>query len=307
MLIGEGECGDVYCADEQRQNGGKVAIKVVRGSTPAGQARLAHLGPELALWGKGGSNRIIGLVGVYLSPRTPDPEGVIWLVQELLDRSVADVISAVDGLDLLTEEHMARIILDTTSALAHLHQVRIVHCDCRSDNLLIGADGVTKLTDFTHATHIPPGEKRTSIVGTPFWMAPEVITATPYAFEADIWSLSAVLWELVEKAPPYVDLLPRDAVTAIVRSGMPPLSADGCSEPLRAFLADCSAMDPSRRPTAMDLLSHPFLSSLARYGDMARLLDHVHAVERDQISGDIGDEDGAGGNYYYSDSDDQPH
>lgn len=295
----------MYCAEERlpspsapasassystQLGGEQVAIKVVRRGTAAGEARLAHLATELALWKKGNSDRVVALRGVYLPPAglALDPDAAIWLVQELMDRSVADVLASLDR--ALSEGEVARIVADASDALAFLHQQGIVHCDFRSDNLLLAANGVTKLTDFTHAAHLPPGEWRTSVVGTPFWMAPEVISSRPYRFKADIWSLGAVLWELVEGTPPYIDLPPREAVGKIALLGLPPLSAPHrFSSGLRSLLASCTDLKPDARPTAPDVQRDPFLAHAAPYEDMADLLDLVHEVEQ-QVESDDDDE-----------------
>lgn len=285
-IIGEGECGNVYCADTIARTvrspvKGQVAIKMVRRDTTSGQARLAHLAQELELWRQVSSEFVVRLYGAFVEP-TAEVQS-IWIVQGLMDRSVADVLAAVsDGPLDWNESHMARIVSDTATGLAHLHSSGIIHRDCRSDNLLMGADGTTKLSDFTHAASARTGPRH-SVVGSPFWMAPEVILAKEYGTEIDLWSLGAVLWELVQGEPAYFDLNPREAVAQIARVGLPPLShPEQWSSDLQRLLTHLTQLDPHARPTAHSVLSHPFCTRSADYGTLIRLLGQVHAVERGQ-------------------------
>lgn len=254
---------------------------MVRRDTNPGQARLALLAQELELWHQVSSGFVVRLCGAFFEPSTD--VGSIWIVHELMDRSVADILVAVsDGPLQWDESHMARIVSDTATGLAHLHAVGIVHRDCRSDNLLMGADGTTKLSDFTHAASLRSGPRH-SVVGTPFWMAPEVILAKEYQTEIDLWSLGAVLWELVQGEPAYIDLVPREAVAQIARVGLPSLSyPEQWSLELKGLLTHLTQLNPQARPTATSVLSHPFCARAAEYGSLVRLLDQVHAVERGQ-------------------------
>lgn len=154
------------------------------------------------------------------SPVPSIPCGV-WLAHELADRSLADVIALTGSVEI-SEGHMALVCSDVLSALEFLHSRNIVHRDVRSDVLMLCSDGTAKLSDFTHAAQLaPPGEggkrhsqgvpiteKRTSVVGTAYWMSPEVVKAEPYDVRADIWSLGVVLFEMLEGDPPRVDFPP---------------------------------------------------------------------------------------------------
>ncbi|KDN35896.1 kinase-like protein [Tilletiaria anomala UBC 951] len=159
----------------------------------------------------------------------------------------------------MTERHISRIISDVLSGLEFLHSKKIMHRDCRSDNVMIGSDGVSKLSDFTHACQLEG--KRRSVVGTPFWMAPEVIKAAAYDYKADIWSLGVVLYEMVEGDPPRIDLPPLRAITLTATVGLPPIShPERFSHELKEFLAWSTEMDPDNRPFAEILMNVSFLS-----------------------------------------------
>ncbi|PWN33286.1 kinase-like protein, partial [Meira miltonrushii] len=161
----------------------------------------------------------------------------------------------------MNEHHMARIFGDICLAMHHIHSKGIVHRDVRSDNILLTSDGKAKLTDFTHATSLSLNEKRSSVVGTAYWMAPEVIKAEPYDQKADIWSLGAVLYELAEGIPPRVEFPALRAITLTVQLGLPALQdPQKYSRALKECLAWCSELQPENRPSADMILEGEFVA-----------------------------------------------
>jgi serine/threonine protein kinase len=267
VIIGEGESGNVYstipregCPVPSVKGRGKVAVKVVSFAAPGGGKesadRFEKLDKETALWRQSHLHRnIVTLYDVFVSPQEEQYPGV-WVVQEFMSMSLADLIGLkASGLHI-TEPHMARILLDGVLALEHLHYQNIIHRDVRSDNLLLTFDGVAKLTDFTHATRMEKDKKENCVVGTAYWMAPEVVKAEDYTSKVDIWSLGVVLYELVEGDPPRVDFPALRAITLTAKLGLPALSQPHLhSSALRHCLAWCTEMDPEKRPSA-DMLPH---------------------------------------------------
>ncbi len=260
VIIGEGESGDVFCADTTYHDRSaaidpaivdKVAIKVVRLPTSREDAsanRLENLSHELSLWRACAHDRILTVYDCFFEPTVG-----VWITQELMDRSLADVIAVRSEGIIMSEPQMARILHDALTALEHLHAKQVLHRDCRSDNVMITAEGVAKLSDFTHACVVE--QKRRSVVGTPFWMAPEVIKASPYDAKADIWSLGVVLYEMLEGDPPRVELPPLRAITLTATVGLPPLSEpEKYSQEAKEILARCTEMEPTRRPSAAEVL-----------------------------------------------------
>ncbi|CAM0135887.1 hypothetical protein VKS41_001675 [Umbelopsis sp. WA50703] len=190
----------------------------------------------------------------------------LWIVMEYLDTCLADIITNDDP-ELcqlpLSERQIAYILKQILLALEHIHSCGRMHRDIRADNILLNADGLIKLADFGHSAQLTSSApKRTSVVGTPFWMAPEVIKGEEYDTSADIWSLGALLYELLTGSPPYSEYPPLRALFLIASKGLPECPKDW-SEDLNNFMEQCTQIDPRSRPSAQSLLQHPFIAKMA--------------------------------------------
>jgi serine/threonine protein kinase len=300
ILIGEGESGNVYstiptsqCVVPSLKGRGKVAIKVINlGTGPeegeeqkkARQIRLALLHQEMTLWRDGGKqSNILGLYDIFLSTGRPNQPDSVYVVQEFMSISLADIIALRDAGLVIEETHIARITKDLCLALKHLHACTIIHRDVRSDNVLLNFDGKAKLSDFTHATSVA-ASKRTSTVGTAYWMAPEVINAVPYDTQADMWSLGAVLFEMAVGEPPRVELPALRAIALTTSLGMPPLSEpQRWSNAFRNCLSWCTQMSADERATAEQLLQDPFVASAHSYDALADLVEQARFIEVDAL------------------------
>lgn len=159
----------------------------------------------------------------FIACYTTDTE--IWVVMEYMDVALSDIISIEAPSDdtdddqtssttkhyceRMTEEQMARVARDVLRALGRLHKLGRIHRDIRSDNVLINMRGEIKLTDFSHCAQLSKAQpKRNSVIGTPYWMAPEVIKGQEYDAKADIWSLGVLMLEMAQGDPPYVEYPP---------------------------------------------------------------------------------------------------
>ena len=151
-------------------------------------------------------------------------------------------------------------IKQVLTGLAYLHSQGIVHRDIKGANILTTKEGVVKLTDFGVATKLSETTKSMSVVGTPYWMAPEIAYPTgPTTFACDIWSLGCTVIELLTGAPPHYELEPMQALYRIVQDPSPPLPSNITLE-LRDFLVKCFQKEPLIRVSALALLKHPWIT-----------------------------------------------
>jgi len=164
----------------------------------------------------------------------------------------------------LQEDMIARYVKQMLEGLDYLHQEGVVHCDIKCANILVSRSGVIKLTDFGVSRKLKNDEDfQNEVVGTPFWMAPEVISLKGASTASDIWSLGCTVIELITGHPPYYELQSMSAMYKIVEDEHPTFPP-GISKELEDFLLCIFKKDPKLRPTAKSLLSHPFMQSAVR-------------------------------------------
>jgi serine/threonine protein kinase len=187
--------------------------------------------------------------------------------------SLTDIISAEPPC-YLNEQHMAYIISSVLNALVYLHQRQRIHRDIKSDNILINSRGEVKLTDFAHCARLTSEEStRASVVGTPFWMAPEVVKGQPYDTKVDIWSLGIVAFEMAEGTPPYMDYPPLRALFLIATHDPPQLKEPTAwSVEFQDFIRSSVCSDPAKRLDAASLLQLPFMSATCSREELVRLI-----------------------------------
>lgn len=137
----------------------------------------------------------------------------------------------------------------------------VIHRDIKSDSILLATDGRVKLSDFGFCAQVSQElPKRKSLVGTPYWMSPEVISRLPYGPEVDIWSLGIMVIEMVDGEPPFFNEPPLQAMRRIRDTKPPNLkNVHKVSTRLQGFLDRMLVRDPAQRATAAELLTHPFL------------------------------------------------
>ena len=208
-------------------------------------------------------------------------EQYLYVVMEYLDGgALTDIVTQ----SVMPEDAIAYVCSCSLQALKYLHDQQIIHRDIKSDNVLLGKNGYVKLTDFGFCAQLSEARtKRTTVVGTPYWMAPEMVTRKQYDAKVDIWSLGIMAIEMIDTEPPYMDEKPIKAIYMIGVRGQPPIKNISKHSPaLQNFLLQgCLISDPANRLTAAELLEDPFIKTACSTEEFSsvvcRLLDRANA------------------------------
>ncbi|KAJ7223113.1 STE/STE20/PAKA protein kinase [Mycena pura] len=260
--VGQGASGHVYVA-KTLATGKKVAIKEMDLSH---QPRKELIVNEILVMKESQHPNIVNFLESYLVKSNE-----LWVVMEYMEGgALTDIIEN----NTMEEDQISSISFETCKGLGHLHSQSIIHRDIKSDNVLLDALGRVKITDFGFCAKLTDQKsKRATMVGTPYWMAPEVVKQKEYGAKVDIWSLGIMAIEMIENEPPYLDEEPLKALYLIATNGTPTLKKpEALSRELKGFLAVCLCVDVSSRATANELLEHEFLKKACALSGLAPLL-----------------------------------
>ncbi|XP_059573746.1 serine/threonine-protein kinase PAK 4 isoform X2 [Alligator mississippiensis] len=249
IKIGEGSTG-IVCLATVRSSGKLVAVKKM---DLRKQQRRELLFNEVVIMRDYQHENVVEMYNSYLVGDE------LWVVMEFLEGgALTDIVTHTR----MNEEQIAAVCQAVLRALSVLHAQGVIHRDIKSDSILLTHDGRVKLSDFGFCAQVNKEvPRRKSLVGTPYWMAPELISRLPYGPEVDIWSLGVMVMEMVDGEPPYFNEPPLKAMKMIRDSPPPRLkNAHKVSPLLKGFLERLLVREPAARATAGELLSHPFLA-----------------------------------------------
>ncbi|VEU37706.1 unnamed protein product [Pseudo-nitzschia multistriata] len=258
-LIGEGSFGAVYRATH-RSTGAVVAVKVIVNASSS-KSEEEKIKGEIEILSRCDSPYIVGYFECFIKPATSKP-GEMWIVMEYCEGgSMTDILEANAGYSL-PEDCIREVCASIVLGLEYLHGVaNVCHRDIKCGNVLLTSDGHVKLADFGVSAELSNTlNKRKTVVGSPYWMAPEVIRESHYDGRADVWSLGITCIEMAEGAPPHANLHPLRAIFVIPTKPAPTLAdPDNWSPDMLDFVRACCQKDASQRRDSASLATQAFI------------------------------------------------
>ena len=251
--VGRGSYGSVFSAEYVGRRAAVKAVPVESG--PDGKSLCADLQREIKMLRSCDSDWIVRYYGCLQKGHT------LWIAMELCDGSVADVLRLTAA--PIPEEEIAVVVAAVVRGLVYLHEERrILHRDIKAGNVLLTGEngGGIKLCDLGVSASVANHTKRSTVIGTPLWMSPELIESGSYGTPTDIWSLGITMIEMAEQRPPHSDVNPTIRALFLITSSPPATLArpELWSADMADCLSGCLAKDAADRLSASALLEHSF-------------------------------------------------
>ncbi|XP_041750689.2 misshapen-like kinase 1 isoform X5 [Coregonus clupeaformis] len=282
-VVGNGTYGQVY-KGRHVKTGQLAAIKVM----DVTEEEEEEIKAEINMLKKYSHHRNIATYyGAFIKKSPPGHDDHLWLVMEFCGAgSVTDLVKNTKG-NSLKEDWIAYICREILRGLSHLHQHKVIHRDIKGQNVLLTENAEVKLVDFGVSAQLDRTVgRRNTFIGTPYWMAPEVIACdenpdSTYDYRSDIWSLGITAIETAEGAPPLCDMHPMRALFLIPRNPPPKLKSKKWSKKFIDFIEGCLVKTYTSRPSTEQLLKHSFIRDQPTERQVRiQLKDHIDRTRK---------------------------
>uniref|UniRef100_A0AAY4DHH9 non-specific serine/threonine protein kinase n=1 Tax=Denticeps clupeoides TaxID=299321 RepID=A0AAY4DHH9_9TELE len=282
-VVGNGTYGQVY-KGRHVKTGQLAAIKVM----DVTEDEEEEIKLEINMLKKYSHHRNIATYyGAFIKKSPPGHDDQLWLVMEFCGAgSITDLVKNTKG-NTLKEDWIAYISREILRGLAHLHAHHVIHRDIKGQNVLLTENAEVKLVDFGVSAQLDRTVgRRNTFIGTPYWMAPEVIACdenpdATYDYRSDLWSCGITAIEMAEGAPPLCDMHPMRALFLIPRNPPPRLKSKKWSKKFFSFIESCLVKNYTQRPPTDQLLKHPFIRDQPNERQVRiQLKDHIDRTRK---------------------------